>query len=80
MDQRKFDDLVKTVAATTGRRGVIRGIIAGAASAGLTLVRGHGADARCRSERCKRRGGEHECCGGECVNLNRDERNCGRCE
>jgi hypothetical protein len=84
MDHRKFDDLIKTVTATIGRRGVIRGLIAGAASAGLTLgrgqVRGQVTAAACNERRCRRRGDDYECCGGECTNVNRDERHCGRCE
>ena len=88
MDDRRFDDLVRSVAGTPSRRGLIR-VLAGAVAGGLLAVVGRGdeaAAAGCKNDgdcrpchRCNRKRGEKR---GRCVTTCRDGKVCcdGRCQ
>jgi hypothetical protein len=66
MDGNRFDDLTKALAAGASRRGVLRGLAAAAAGAGLTLLGRRGAEAACRnfSRPCEE--GDRCCRGAVC--------------
>jgi hypothetical protein len=89
MDSRQFDDLARSVAEGTSRRGVIQGLVVGIAGTGLGLGFADDADAKkvCKGRegrrKCRDRGENHKCCGNrrkKCVNTNNSEKHCGRCD
>ena len=91
MDDRRFDELVKNVAEGTSRRGVIQGLVAGVAGAGLTIGDFELISAKkpktCKTKDCKKEGKGHKCCQvgekkdkhQECIDTKNDNEHCGGC-
>lgn len=87
MDDRRFDELTRTLSAgPTGRRRVVKGLVGGAVATVLGRFGLGSADAqdveasaarRCRSNRQCR--DTQRCCNGRCINVLNDERACGDC-